>query len=358
MNIKDNYVVGDDLPNALNTTANAVNLATQYVLFADNYASIQDALNTAKTNGIPRVILDPTKTYSISSTLTIPDEICLDGGGYNRTSLAGGLTQPRAKISASAVLNPMISMGAYTRLEGLWIDGNNNAVCGVQCIDEVRPHIENCFIDDFSLYGVQFSGVLFATLRNNYIYNVSGYALDTLQTLGSAYYGVNVGVSEGNEYKGDLGAIRLEGILTSISDDFEFSTDFTGSHIIEVGNSVQSQLTMISPYFELTPTGSYNTIYLHTSASLSIVGGQAFGNVNNNNDVFVYCNSPDIVNISGSKFHRYSVVYEGTLGATSDVNIMGNFYENNTLINGLTGLGSTNSGLVILPGTRLGVTSP
>lgn len=356
MALATNLAVGDALPANLNATNAAINSAKAGVIYADDYATIADALSAAASGGIPRVVLNPTGTYTISSTLTVPAEVELDGGGRNATSLAVGLNQLRAEIRASAALDPMISLGSYSSLSGVWLNGNATAAGAIQAVDVVRPKIEDCLIEDFTDYGIRCGGVLYPVLRNNVMTQIDGYGLDALQSYGSDYYGINVGVSENNEYKGLLGHIRLEGILTSLSDDFE-STGFDGSYVIEVGASVQSQLTMIGPYFELTADAASPliAIRLNTSASLTLIGGQAFGNASDSTDQFINCNNPDMLTVQGCKIQRFAVVYEGTLDSTTDVVIAGNYYSNNTLINGLTGLDVTNSGLIVLAGTRLGV---
>lgn len=328
-------------------------------VFADEYDSLQDAVDAAAAQKLPRVILNPTKTYTISQTLIIPPEICIDGGGRGLTSLASTSPRLRARIVASGALDPMIQLSHFSSLCGCYIDGGNVAIVAIFGQDTNYNIIQDNMIARCGT-GIKFGGALFTTLRNNLLSNISGYGLDALDAYSAnpenVYYGVNVCLSERNEYKGAEGLVRVEGILTSIADDFE-SDAVSGAAMIEIGGTVQSQAVFIAPYIEVKKGDSSITVFrLENSTRVSIRDGQAYGDTLDTEAVFVSCNRPATLNVSGMVIARFATVYAGEILPTlGNVSIHGNIYRDATIINALANLGNAESVLMVLPGTKVGI---
>lgn len=327
------------------------------IVYADDYASLAAAVDAASAAGVAEVRLNPASTYTLTDTLIIPPETRLNGGGLGYTSLGAGAVRHRAHLVAGAALDPMIRLSNTASLTGCWVDGNSRAVGAIYAKDTVNNVISDNFIDDFTAYGIRLGGCLFTTLKRNYTYAVDGYGLDALQAYGdTGYYGVNVCLSERNEWQGARGAMRVEGILTSLSDDFESGAAAFDTACITVGGTVQSQVVMIAPYIELhrtTYTNVLRAIHVGPDSDFALYGGQAFSTLADTNDVFVETDRAAALHVTGSKLARWSSVFSGTLRPTATV-VLHNRYQDCAVLNGFDDLSSAAAVLAIWPGQQIG----
>lgn len=332
---------------------NLIGKALNSAVYVANYASIQAALDDAASKNIPHVILDPSTLYSISQTLTIPAGIELDGCGYTPSS------QKRAEIRASAALNPMIALSNYATVRGCHLNGNSLALTALFGQNTVGNVIENNWIANCTTSGVKFGGALLATLRRNVTAGIGGFGLDALDSYAadppSVYYGLNLGISERNSWGGVQGGIRLEGILTSLSDDFEFGS-FAGEAAVVLGGTVQSQMILIHPYFEMTAgTASCRAILAKNSTHLSVYGAQAWGQTADAGGVFLETDQAYIIHVSGSRIGRFATVFKGPITIATNVSVFGNYYTDYSTLNGFQSLAAAESLLCVWPGDRIGL---
>lgn len=328
----------------------------RYVIYADDEPSIQAALDKAAQYGVPRVLLNPGGVYEISETLTIPAETELDGGGRGLTSNAPTSPQHRAKLLAVDALDPMIRLSHFASVRGCKIDGNMQAVGAVYAQDVIYTKVFDNLICRVTDYGLRYGGCVFATIKSNTFNQIGGYGLDALKAHGATgYYGINVGISERNEYKGDKGLMRLEGILTSVSDDFE--TAARPNPIITVGGAAQSQLVMYAPYFEISKSAQHTIRAIRVTADshLTLSGGQAYGHVADPNAIFLEAQQAAHLNITGTIIRRFATVFSGTVRATASVHIAGLRMTDYSVVNGFTNLASAETVFCAWPGTKVGV---
>lgn len=326
-------------------------------IYASDCPSLQAAVNDAAARAIPAVICDPVATYTLTETLVIPKEVHLYGGGGGGTSNHPASPRIRAKITTSAALNPMVKLDHYAGIHGFNIDGQGRAVCGILLDNTVAPIIEHNFFQRLHT-AVRAGGAIYGSLTGNSMNQITGYGLDGLalysSTPGAVYYGWQHFLSQGNQYAGNVGFVRFDGIMTSIQDDFE-RTDNSTEYAVKVGSAYQSQLTMIQPYFELAKgTQSVKGIWVNNNSKCTLVGGQAFGQANDDAGIFAFLYNPDLFSISGAFISRFGIVYEGSVKSFSVVNIAPCLYYLNDVINSVADIATCNASLVVLPGTHLG----
>lgn len=305
-----------DSVNAHRTDHLALHRAYNFAAFADDYDSVQAALDAASSSGRRRVYLNPVSTYDINTTLIIPTTVTLEGGG--------------ATLRASGPMEYMVRLnGNRAALQGVTLNGNNQAVSGLQ-LDSVHF----CRIEDngFLLFNdptgaaIRAGGALYSTITRNAIYNIAGFGLDALNAYSSSesYYGINHGVSQQNIWGARMGGIRLEGMLTSIADDFEVSLD--GKAAVEVG-PIQTWLHLYSPYFEMRRGKAEKLVAVHIkgSARASITNGQLFGD-GGDGSIAVNCNVAYGVAAQGCLFSRWDVAFGGSVAFNMPVMIGGNYF--------------------------------
>lgn len=327
----------------------------RYVIYTDDEPSIQAALDKAARYKIPQVKLNPTVTYEISETLIIPAETELDGGGRGLTSNAPTSPQHRAKLLAVGALDPMIRLSHFATVRGCKIDGNMRAVGAVLAQDVIYTNVYDNLICCVTDYGLRYGGCVFATIKSNTFNQIGGYGLDALKAHGTTgYYGINVGISERNEWKGARGLMRLEGILTSVSDDFE--TAATPEPVVTVGGAAQSQLVMYAPYFEISKSAQYTIRAIRVTADshLTLSGGQAYGHVADPNAIFLEAQQAAHLDITGAIIRRFATVFSGTVRATASVHIAGLRMTDYTLANGFTNLAGAETVFCAWPGAKVG----
>jgi hypothetical protein len=324
----------------------------RYAVYADDYASIQAALDAANTLKRTRVLLEPGKSYTITETITVPAGVTLDGGGSSYGG-AGG-----AVLRAGAALDPMVRLSGRSGVRGCIFNGNNKQAAGGVFI----PSVTGCVVESnlftlFNVYAIRMGGALYVTLRHNAANNIDGWGVDAaaahIEDEG-AYYGVNVCLSECNDWKGGIGAVRFDGIITSIRDTFEMAT--SGEPVVLVGTQYQSQLTMYSPYMELTQgAGPIRAIKVAGSTRASIYGGQFFGRVEDTEAVFLDFSGGTQLVVNGCIISRFATVFDGYCTTFSHVSIHGNDYWHYQTLNGINGLATAASVFAVWPGTRIGV---
>lgn len=323
-------------------------------IFADDYDSLQAAVDAGAAQGIPGVLLNPAGHYELTQTLTVPPEVYLDGGGRSITSYAP-TPRIRAEIVTDAALDPMIQLGYFAGITGCLVNGNRVARGAVYCKDVGYNHITDNLIARCVDYGLKFGGSLFPTIKRNYIYGIEGIGLDALRPYGdTGYYGINVGLSERNEYGGGTrAAMRVEGILTSIADDFEGACN--GEARVQVGaGNVASTLTMYAPYFELTSgNGPAYAIRIGNSSSLILRDGKAYGDVNDPDAIFLDGGLVDTLVVEGMEISRFATVFACALAWHSNLVIAGNRYADATTINAIRNYDVAQSRLCVWPGVHI-----
>jgi hypothetical protein len=308
----------------------------RYAVYADDYDSVQAALAAAATRKIPVVRLNPESTYDLSATLTIPANVTLDGGGIAMGELN------RAMLRATSALDPMIELGNYSRVVGCRVNGNANAVTGVL----VRANfnlIEANWIQGLVTGGaaVKAGGALYTRMVHNAVSNCAGFGLDALDSYSAApedtYYGINHGHSEQNVWGGRAGGIRIEGLLMSIADDFEFALD--GEAVVTVGGATATQLNMLTPYFEMEK-GTAETLIgfvVNGSGYLYVQGGQFYGD-NSADSILIDSRTAYGLNVSGIFASRWGTGYAGALANGSGLFVAGNRFSTVTTPSTLSNL--------------------
>lgn len=334
----------------------ALHQAHNLAIYADDEPDLATALAKAALHKRPRVILSPGATYPISQTLTIPVEVELDGGGRGCTSLADYASRSRAQIVTDKPLDPMIQLSHFSGVRGCYINGARAAVGAIYGKDTFYNVIRDNLITRFTGYGLKFGGALFTTIKRNGFALIDGIGLDARKEYGTqGYYGINVGISERNEYKGAVGAMKIEGILTSITDDFEGGGRSEFAYV-EVGGAVQSTLNLYAPYFELSRyTHPIKAIKVDNSSHLVIRDCKAYGQVVDPEAVFLELFRVGTIHISGSVIERFATVFTGSVLSNSNVAIFANRYRNFATLNGITGLDIAESVFCVWPGDRIGV---
>lgn len=305
-------------------------------VFADDYDSLQAAVDAAFAAGISRVMLDPTTVYTLSSTLDVPAEVWLDGGGRSATGFGVAASRIRATIITSQPLDPMIRIGHFGGVIGCHINGNDIAKGAIFLQDVIYPWITDCLIAECLDYGIKAGGALYVTIKRNYTYNISnGWGLDAQRAYGNTgYYGINVGISEMNEWGGVAGAMRFEGILTSISDDFENGSFDGPGGVIEIGaGGVNSHLIMYSPYFELGEgTSHVVAVKVNVDGSLRMYNAKAFGDNADPDDTFIECDDAVTLVVMGCAITRFGTVFKGTFRDEGTVAVVASKYSNYAVV--------------------------
>ena len=354
----DAQTIAGSLDSVVNTPASRKAANEKSFIHVDNYGGdIAAALAQASTDGVAIVKCAVDTEYTISSTLTIPAGVTLDLGAETVTTSGVNSAQLGATIRATAQLDPMISMGYESGIQGGFLNGGSGgpgtrALVGIQCDDVNYVRIKNMHINRLDGTAIKMGGVLFPHIEGCAIGpTLTGYGLDALasySTLG-LLYGINVGVSRMNEWKGDSGAIRLEGQLLSMSDDFEDGNVDAATAVIEIGDNVNSQMTLVHPYFELTSgTVDLTAIEVGNSCSVAIYGGQAFGD-NDPNSTFLNCTAAANISVIGSVIRRFATGFSGTLSVISNINVSGNRIEDTTSTWGIsTNLAQVQSALIMV----------
>lgn len=159
-----------------------------------------------------------------------------------------------------------------------------------------------------------------------------------------------------NQYTGARSALKFEGIIISISDDFEGGgrSDFA---YVEVGGAVSSCLDLYGAYFELKRnTHPVKAIRVNNSGSVSIRDCRAYGDVNDPDSIFMSVDVPGRIHVSASLIARFATVFSGVLLASSDISIFGTRYMNyTTLQNWNIGDITTGSVFCVWPDDKIGI---
>lgn len=309
----------------------------EYAIYADDYDSIQAALDAASARNIPVVYLNPASAYDVDSTLTIPQGVTLDGGAVSGGS--GG-----AELRATAGLDPMIALdGWYAGVRGCNFNANYQAVVGI-LIDTVHYSlIERNWFQRFVAGGaaIKAGGALYTTLRRNIVSNCAGYGLDALNAYSSVpeatYYGINHGLSEQNVWGAKMGGMRVEGLLTSICDDFELRLD--GEAAVVVGGTTSTTLNMQTPYFELSLGNAAALIGIkqYGSTRIHINGGQIFGeSIDSPGSVAILSQTGYGMTVIGMVFARWETALKGAVATAMPLLVGGNYFTNCNTISDMT----------------------
>lgn len=275
-------------------------------VFVPSGESIADALTLAANNSIPVVRLQPGATYSITDTLTIPQGVIIDGGSRAWSGTGGAII--RATGSTPFV---MFSMAHSSGLHGVRVQGNNASVGAL--IQSIGISIKQCSFTSFTVSGniaIKFGGALYCQIEDCNVTS-SNYAIDALDAYSpnpsGTYYGVNKLYSKNNAYN----AIRIEGIMTSLDDKFELTSNAPA--VVEVGGTVQSKLTMVDPYFELYK-GSTDLVAIKVgnASRLVITGGEMFGDGDMaERGTAILCNGSGYISVHGLDINRWATAFAG-----------------------------------------------
>lgn len=289
---------------------------------ADDYNSIPLALAAAVSLNKPIVYLTPAKIYTINAAFTIPQGVTLDGGGRGVGGYNGAI------IKAGVVMDYMVQLAQYSQLTGCRIHANNGNATNGLLIQSNFPSVTNCYFESFTnASGAVFKcgGSLYPRFEHNVIANAAGWALDALNSYSptplATYYGINHGESRGNVWGGRKG-VRVEGLWSSYNDDWEIALD--GTAALTVGDTIQSQVNLYAPYFEISKglASALVAIEVKGSARLALWGGEAYGD---NSVGSIFCKSATAYGISnvGIALNRFEKGFSGALANNAPVVIGG-----------------------------------
>lgn len=279
-------------------------LNTRILVMPDE--SIADALTLAANNNISVVHLQPGAIYNITETLNVPQGVVIDGGSLSFAGSGGAVI--RATGTTPFV---MFSMAHSSGLRGLRVQGNNASVGAL--IQSIGISIKQCSFTSFTVQdniAIKFGGALYCQIEDCNITS-SNYAIDALDAYAPnpavVYYGVNKLYSRNNAY----GPVRVEGIMTSLDDKFELTSNAPA--VVEIGGTVQSKLTMVDPYFELYEGDvPLVAIKVGNASRLVITGGQMFcAPVGSSGSIAILCNGSGHLSIHGLDINRFETGFSG-----------------------------------------------
>lgn len=289
------------------------------VVYADDYASIQAALDDCAARKLRTVLLNASKTYLITQTLNIPAGITLNGDN--------------ATIRASAAMDVMIATEQYATVTRCYIHaGGTLATHGVYLSKISERLIDNKFQNFSSPEGaaIKAGGALYTWLERNYVLGAAGYALDALNAYNPVgnYYGMNVFTSIANAWGGRMG-VRIEGYGQMRGDAYEGRLD--GPCALQIGGNVQSQITVDGVYFEMTlgTAAELVAVRIMGSARATIRDCQMYGQTNKPG-MAVQCASAYGITMTSCVFNRWATGLGGMMAVKSPVFVAGNTYINTT----------------------------
>lgn len=180
--------------------------------------------------------------YKVSapSTISVPRAMTIEGPSHQ-----GGLRYPTydgvARIKTTGTNVRGISIADQKNnvcIRGMTIDMNksetgNNAV-GIWWAGAHQVTIEDCWITsgNVSSTGIKGAGMLYGTIRRNFLNDLLGRGIDLIQAHNPiAYYGINLGKIEDNLMSGRLGAMRWNGSVEILNNDFESGSGTDGPAI-------------------------------------------------------------------------------------------------------------------------------
>lgn len=289
------------------------------VVFANEYASVQAALDAASAGGLHTVLLDAAETYDITAPLSVPTGVTLDGDG--------------ALIRAATAMDTMIVMASYATITRCRIGGGNGlATNGVYLSHISERLVDNRFVNFANADGavIKAGGALYSWLERNYVLGAAGYALDALNiyspTPGATYYGMNVFTAMGNAWGGRKG-VRIEGFGQSRGDTWELALD--GGCALQVGANIQSHLSIDGAYFELTRGLATELIAVRImgSARVSLNACQIYGALGETG-MALHCNTAYGIGMTNCVVNRWQTGIGGIIANNGQVMVGGNQFLN------------------------------
>jgi hypothetical protein len=290
-------------------------------VYADDYASIQAALDDCAARKLRMVLLNASKIYDITATLTIPDSVTLDGDW--------------AAIRAAATMDVMILPGNYSAVVQCRLNGGGAlAANGISLTRTGQWLINNQFSNftDPAGAAIKAGGALYCWLERNYVLGAAGYALDARQEYSpygnATYYGINVLTSTGNAWGGRMG-VRFEGFGQFRGDNWELKLD--GNCALQIGGAISTHVVVDGCYFEMT-LGKATTltgVRIMGSARASLQGCQLNGQMGCPGSA-IDCATAYGVVMTGNTINRWAAGVGGLLANNAPVLIGGNFYVNTT----------------------------
>lgn len=280
--------------------------AYNHAIYVDDYDSVAAAITAATNAGITRILFTPGASYDIDVTISVPAGMQLVGGGS--FGIGGAILNVTAGIDAAVTL--ATQAGAH----GIDIDGNNLTNIGFALTGDrhvLRDNKIRSIGADAAYDGVavQCNGILYPFFERNQTQTINGWAIKGLATDGPAYYGINVGLSQMNIWAGTAGSMYLEGVFTSISDDFEMSPHVA---VIKVGD-IAGRIQFYTPYFEIAKRDVYPVVIeINGSGRVLLHGGSAFGDADAaDRGDFVKMNSAYQLQIENMFISRFAKLVSG-----------------------------------------------
>lgn len=291
------------------------------VILADDYDSLQSALNAAASRNLRSVYLNAGRTYDIAATLNVPPGVTIDGDG--------------ATIRATTALDAMIATAQYATVTRCRLHaGNGLAAHGIYLSKISERLIDNLYVGFANADGavLQAGGALYTWLERNYVQGAAGYALDAINayspTPQASYYGMNVFTSIGNAWGGRKG-VRIEGFGQSRGDTWELTLD--GDCAMQIGGSVQSQIAIDGGYFEMTRglANELTALRIMGSARATIRDCQMHGQMGEPGRA-VHCNTAYGLVMTGCVVNRWATGIGGGVSDGAQVMVGGNAFYNTT----------------------------
>lgn len=296
----------------------AIHRRLNSVIYADDYPSIQAALDDCATRKLRTVLLNASKTYLITRTLNIPAGITLDGDN--------------AIIRASAAMDVMIATGDYSTLSQCRINAGGTLARNGVYMSHLERLIGNTFenFTDPDGAAIKAGGALYSWLERNYVLGAAGYALDAINAYSpdppNTYYGMNVFTSIGNAWGGRKG-VRIEGFGQMRGDVYEGRLD--GTCALQIGGTTSSHIAIDGLYFEMVlgTAAELVAIRIMSSARATIRDCQMHGKTGTPG-MAVHCNTAYGINMTGCVINRWATGVGGVIANKMPVLMGGNFYVN------------------------------
>jgi hypothetical protein len=254
----------------------AVLFTNDPTIYVDWFAAdIAAALLEAGVSGSRNVELNPSTTYTLTSGITIPQEVTLNGKGRSTDATAG--TQSRARIVDGGALNPMITLGGWgARVTGCEIDGNDAANIGISASSQAYTTVDDNLFVTFNGAAsvIKYTQCLYPKVVGNVFLATCDVLCIDGTAVGASYYGMNHGYLRDNAAYSPGGFLHFNGKVTSINDDVEMGTPTAPAW--KLATTHQSELTMIGPYYE-GGSDVNGTIDCGNSGKVYIFGGEWYG---------------------------------------------------------------------------------
>ena len=151
-------------------SALSVNL-TANTYFVTTITELSTAITDITTNGFPAKVLVAPGTYTLTSALTIPDNVTIEGSGVEVTTLA---------VSTNISI---LTLGSNITLKNLQFEGNNTTADAITSSSETDILITHCRFTNKNANAISFTSVNRAQITNCQFESTATNENSTLLTL-------------------------------------------------------------------------------------------------------------------------------------------------------------------------------